>query len=93
MIKLRIINIDNYNNYILEDNNKKIINLIIEFLGDKIPAVNDTIYINDKILKEKNLYTYGPLNSKYSKNIDITEEELIKIITAKEEYYLQRYYG
>ena len=91
MIKLTIIDIKEYT-YIFSNNNK-IYEVNIEFLGEKKPKINDIIYINSKILEEKNTYTYGPLNSKYSKNIDITEEELIKIITAKEEYYLQRYYG
>lgn len=91
MIKLKIIGIEEYN-YILENNNNTC-NLNIEFLGDKIPTINDIIYINEKILKEKNLYVYGPLNSKYSRNINVTEEELIKVITPNEEYYLQRYYG
>ena len=91
MIKLRIVDIDNCN-YILEENNK-LYNLVIEFLGNKIPNINDILYISSKILKEKNIYTYGPLKGRYCKNINITEEELIKVITTNEEYYLQRYYG
>ena len=41
---------------------------------------------------EKNLYTYGDINSKYGKNIDL-ESEYLKVIKEEEEYYLQRYYG
>lgn len=91
MIKLKVINIEEYS-YILETNNQTY-NLNIEFLGDKIPKTNDIIYIDEKIIKEKNIYTYGPLNSKYSRNIDVSEEELIKVVAPKDEYYLQRYYG
>lgn len=92
MLKTKVLRIEEYNNYVLECNNK-IYNLTIEFLGDKVPKVNDVIYVNDKILEEVNLYTYGPLNSKYSKNINVNEEELIKVVTSDDAYYLQRYYG
>ena len=91
MIKLKIINIEKYN-YILESN-RKIYNLIIEKKKKKKPTINDIIYISSKILKEKNIYTYGPLKGQYCKNKNITEEELMKVITPNEEYYLQRYYG
>ena len=91
MIKLKIIHIDKCN-YILEGNNK-VYNLVVEFLGNKIPNINDILYISPKILREKNIYTYGPLKGPYCKNINVTEEELIKVITSNEEYYLQRYYG
>lgn len=91
MIKLTVIDIKEYT-YIFS-NNKKKYELNIEFLGEKVPNINDIIYISPKILEEKNIYTYGPLNSKYSKNIDVCEEEIIKVITPNMEYYLQRYYG
>ena len=91
MIKLKVIDIDKCN-YILEGNNN-FYNVVIEFLGDKVPQINDIIYIPNKIIIEKNIYTYGPINSKYSKRVNVTEEELIKVITLNEEYYLQRYYG
>jgi len=91
MIKLKITNIEN-TNYTLETDEKKYnVNLI--FYGDKIPKENDIIFIPEIILQEINIYAYGPLNSKYSKNIEPFEEEFIKIVTLQEEYYLQRYYG
>lgn len=91
MIKLKVHRIEKYD-YILETNNKTY-KVNIEFLGDKKPTIDNIIYLPQKIIEEKNLYTYGPLNGKYCKNIDITEEELLKVITPNEEYYLQRYYG
>lgn len=91
MIKSKILEIEN-TNYTLEINNKTYnINLI--FYGEKKPQINDIIYIPNKILKEVNIYSYGPLKSKYSINDNTKEEELMKVITLKEEYYLQRYYG
>lgn len=91
MIKLKIVAIDKII-YTLKSENKTY-EMTIQFYGDKKPEVNDIIYIPSKILNEINIYAYGPLNSVYSKNVDVTEEELIKVVTEKEEYYLQRYYG
>lgn len=91
MIKLIIVSIEE-NIYTLKSENKTY-EVVIQFYGDKVPKLNDIIYIPSKILNEVNIYAYGPLNSVYSKNIDTTEEELIKVVTEKEEYYLQRYYG
>jgi len=91
MIKAKIIKVEN-TNYTLEINNKNY-NIDIIFYGNKRPQINDIIYIPNKILKEINIYSYGPLKSKYSINNNTKEEEFIKVITQQEEYYLQRYYG
>jgi len=91
MIKLKITKKEN-TNYILENDEKRY-NISLIFYGEKTPKENDIIYIPEQILKEINIYAYGPLNSKYSKNIDVNEDEFIKIVTSEEEYYLQRYYG
>ena len=90
MIKLKITKIENTSHTLEDDKNKYNVNII--FYGEKTPKENDIIYIPEKILQEINIYAYGPLNSKYSKNID-NEEEFIKIVNEKEDYYLQRYYG
>ena len=90
MKKVKITNIE-ANLYTLQSDSITY-ELHITFIGDKKPEINDFLYIPSKILTEKNLYTYGPLNSKYSKNID-SQEEYIIILTPNEEYYLQRYYG
>lgn len=93
MIKLKIIDIKDYD-YVLEDNNNKTYNLNIEFYGIKEnPKVDDYIYISKKLLREKNLYSFGPFNSIYGKLVNLTEDELIKVVTPKEEFYLKRYYG
>ena len=91
MLKSKIIKIDN-TNYTLEINNKTY-NINIIFYGEKKPKIKEIIYIPDKILNEINIYSYGPLKSKYSINDNTKEEEFIKVITQQEEYYLQRYYG
>ena len=91
MLKSKIIKIDN-TNYTLKINNKTY-NINIIFYGEKKPQINDIIYIPNKLLKEINIYSYGPLNGKYSINNNTKEEEFIKVIASNEEYYLQRYYG
>ena len=92
MLKLKVINIDEYNNYTLE-NNSKLYSVNINFTGDKSPEIGDYIYLPKQIVEEVNLYTYGPLNSNLKRYNDDNEKELMKVITKKEEYYLQRYYG
>lgn len=89
MIKLKVMGIDMYNNYTLENNNNKY-NLVINFYGDNIPTIGDFIYLPEEILENINIYNFGPINNNIS---TISEEEIIKIITKNKEYYLQRYYG
>ena len=91
MIKLEIISKDEYNNYTLKNNNKKY-NLSINFYGDNIPNIGDFIYLPEQILKNINIYNFGPVNKKNMNNI-LTEEEIMKVISKDKEYYLQRYYG
>lgn len=84
--KLQIINI-NRCNYTLLDNDNKQVEVSIIFYEFK-PKVNDFIYLDEKIIKEINIYNFGPIKDK-----NIKDDEIIKIIRDKEEYYLQRYYG
>lgn len=88
MIKLKIIDIDKYE-YILEDKNNNKYNLNIEFyMCENMPKIGDYIYLNEKIIDKKNLYTFGPIN-----NDKVTLDELIKIVSGNNSYYLKRYYG
>ena len=88
MKKVKLIKINEYDCLFEETNGKKY-TINVEFYGDKTPKEGDIIYFPDKILLEKNLYAYGSL--KEDKNLE--DEDLIKIISGEEEYYLQRYYG
>ena len=90
MVRVKIVDIDG-NIYRLEKDNV-IYKVHIFLVSSKKLEIGDTLYISNKILIEKNLYTYGDINSKYSKNIDLASEYL-KVIKKDEEYYLQRYYG
>lgn len=85
MKKVKVIAIDNYL-YTLEDNNKNKYEINIEFYNTTI-EVGDIIYVDETVLKETNLYAYGPLLE------EANVEDLIKIIKDNKEIYLQRYYG
>ena len=85
MKKVKVIKIDNYI-YTLEDANKKIYKKNFEFYDTEI-SVGDYIYISEEVLKEVNLFAYGPI----IENNEV--EDLIKIIHNDKNIYLQRYYG
>lgn len=85
MKKLKVIQIDNFL-YTLEDDNKEIYTINLEFYNTKV-SIGDYLFIPIKVLKEKNIYTYGEI----IENTDV--DEYIKIIHNNEEIYLQRYYG
>lgn len=88
MKKLRIIDI-NYTDYTLVDKNNREYVVNIKFYIDEKVKVGDIIFLPKSVLKEVNCYAYGPLNSK--KNIN--DEDIIKLITSRNNYYLERYYG
>lgn len=84
MKKVRVKEINGYD-YVLEDiDNTYTLN--IEFYDVEV-HIGDYIYISDKILNEKNVFAFGPIN-KVSK-----DEDIIKLIHNNNEIYLQRYYG
>ena len=85
MKKVKVIDINNYN-YTLVDNNDITYIVNIEFYDIKVD-IGDYIYLPNEVLKEKNLYAYGPIE--HNTSID----NLIKIIKDNKEIYLERYYG
>lgn len=87
-VKLKIINIDNYD-YVLQYEDGKIMTRNIQFYIDNKPKINDYIYILKDIINENNTLQYGYIND-FSK---INNNEIIKIVSFDNEYYYQRYYG
>lgn len=85
MKKVQVVKINNYI-YTLEDNDKNTYDINIEFYDTEV-NVGDYIFIDDKVLEEANIYTYGPI----IENNDL--EDLIKIVKDDKEIYLQRYFG
>lgn len=94
MKKLIIKKIEDYNYTLIDDQQEYFLNL--EFYDLKIsPKENDYLYINEHLLKEKNIpLCFGPINSHYGKEISSSEDEDILIIVINQEkIYLKRYYG
>ena len=88
MKKVIIKKIENYN-YTLVDSDNNVYIKNIEFYSNYKPIVGDTVYFDDKILNENNLYAFDEI---YDQN-NILVEDIIKIIHDDKEYYFQRRYG
>lgn len=86
MKKVRVKEVQDKYVYVLEDKDGRNYRKNIEFYDTEIHE-GDYIYISDDVLKEINLYAYGPIQE------DASVEDLIKIIHNDKEIYLQRYYG
>ena len=96
MIRLKIKEINN-NLYILEDINNNTYELTIYFydINEQV-RVNDYLYIQEKLLRKINhsIISLGVLDSMYGNVIeDITDEDLVILITNNKKIYLKRYYG
>ena len=96
MIRLKIKEINN-SLYVLEDINNNIYELTIYFydINDKA-QVNDYLYMQEKLLSKINhsIISLGVLDSIYGKVIEeITDEDLVILITNNKNIYLKRYYG
>ncbi len=87
MKKTVVIRIQDYN-YTLYDG-KKIYIKNIELYSNKKIKINDMIYISQKLLKENNLFAFSDL---FQDKI-IERDDIIKVVSNNDEYYLQRIYG
>lgn len=96
MIRLKIKEINN-SLYVLEDINNNIYELTIYFYDiDNKVKVNDYLYMQEKLLRKINhsIISLGVLDSMYGNVIeDITDEDLVILITNNKNIYLKRYYG
>ena len=89
MKKLIVKSKDEYSNYVLEDNKNNIYEVNINFIDVELPPVGFSIYIPEKVLKEKVSLNYGLIED----TTNINEDELITIIQNDKKIYLQRFYG
>lgn len=94
MKKLIIEEIENYN-YFLKDTNNKIYRLNIEFydLNSK-PQKGDYLYINEETLEEKIPLSFGPLDGTYGRDIkNEDDKDLLVLVINNQKNFLKRYYG
>lgn len=99
MVKLKIMNIDKYT-YNLKDAKENNYTLNLEFFDvEENPKIGDYIYISAELLNPKyegfsTSYAFGSLENKYGKdNINLTDIDVIKVVTNNLEIYLKRLYG
>ena len=74
MKKLVIQKVDHYN-YLLVDDNKEEYNLNIEFYSNYKPQVKDIVYVDEKILRETNLFAFGDI----SKDEEVNPKDIMKV--------------
>ena len=93
MKKFLIKEICNFTYYLTDK--EKTYSLKLEFYDlNKDPQVGDVIIINEELLKENILLSFGALNSEYGKNIkDSHDKDLMVLIVGNKKIYLKRLYG
>ena len=84
MKRLKIIKKEGYDYTLEYDGHEYIKN--INFYDIDV-NIGDYIYLNDDLLNEKNVFTFGPVKK------GVTIEDAIKIVKGDKEIILQRYYG
>ena len=89
MIKLEIIENDDYANYIVKDQNENTHSININFININKPSIGTIIEIDESVLEEQVSLNYGPVKDKALE----LGKEIIKLSYNENEIYLQRYYG
>lgn len=99
MVKLKIINKDNYL-YKLIDDRENNYEISLEFFDiESSPEIGDYISISAELLNPRyagysTLYTFGNLDNPCGKrNLDINDIDIIKVIIDNKEITLKRLYG
>lgn len=94
MKKLLINKIDNYVYYLLDENNVEY-KLQLEFYDiNNLPKVGDYLYVNEKLLNEQILLSFGLINNQDGKDANLLKEEEILVWVGNcDKIYFKRYYG
>ena len=93
MKKVTIKDKEDYIYHLIDGNNEY--ELKIEFYDLNIlPKKGDNFYLDEKLLREKILLSFGLINNNDGKDINLLKEDEILILdNGKEKIYLKRYYG
>jgi hypothetical protein len=94
MNKFTILKIEECN-YFLKDEKNHHYTITLEFINTKQkPLVNDSIYIDEELIKSRGPYFFGTFGSPYGRKIESTDDkDIMTLETNNERIYLQRYYG
>ena len=94
MVKLEIVNNDNYE-YELKDEEGNKYNFNLEFFDIKEkPKKGDYIYLSKELINNNTSYTFGNLESPYGREKGSLDKiDIIKVIVNNVEIYLKRLYG
>jgi len=93
MKKYRVVETNNYN-YSLQDDWGILNNLNIELIdtNEKI-EVNNIITLSEKLIKEKNIYTFGPVENNQDSTAKRASDEIMILEKENKKICFQRYYG
>ena len=89
MIKLTIVQNDEYANYVLKDNKNNDYYLNINFMNMEKPKVGTEIIIPKKVINEDVSLNYGVIDEENRPK----DDELLILSYEGKETYLQRFYG
>ncbi len=93
MKKLKIEKINGFR-YFLKDKNNNTYELHLEFHDtESIIKSGDIIYLDEYLLNQNTLLTFGKLNSKYGKEIKDDDKDIIVIESDNKRITLKRLYG
>lgn len=94
MKKILINKIDNYVYYLLDEKNIEY-KLQLEFYDiNNLPKIGDYLYVNEKLLNEQILLSFGLINSQDGKDINLLkDEEILVWVGNYDKIYFKRYYG
>ncbi len=95
-LKLKILKINKYNEFILQDqDSKKEYSLILEFYGINKPKINDILLLDERLL-DKNYKGYSQSYAFEKFNDDdknLNETDLVGLVSKDKKYILKRVYG
>ncbi len=95
-IGLKIVKINKFNQYVLQDTKtKEEFKLILEFYGMFKPKVDDILLIDKRLLDHKNEWFSQPYAFEIFNDDedDLKEIDLVGLLTKNKKYILKRIYG
>lgn len=96
LLKLKIIKVNNFNEYILKDKKEgKEYSIIMEFYGIDKPKVNDIIALSDRLVDPNDKWYSQPYAFELLNDTEtnLKQIDVIGLISKDKKYILKRIYG